>query len=403
MTRCLFLLFLVAFSINSYGQKSLESGYFIDNSNNKTTCYIQNIGWLDSPTQFKYKTQLEGSLEIKTITEVKEFAIGNTVKFERHKVMIDRSSEKVSEMSNQINPVFNEETLFLKVLVEGNATLYSYGDKDLYRYFYKTDDGVKQLVFKSYVTDDDQIKENNSYKGQLWDNIKVSGLSEHNYKKIDYEKKDLITLFEQYNADKNSNYTIYKQKNAKGKLNITLRPGINQQSFEVSNSLIIWKSMRFDNETSFRMGVELEYILPFNTNKWGIVLEPTFSSYKSEKTIPSNSLLVTGRVDYKSIEFPVSLRHYFFLNENNSFFINASIIVDTSFDSSLTITRSNGTVVNKFDVASGVDYALGGGFKTKNKYSIEARYSFSKNLIATEGSWNSKLSIFAVIVGYTLF
>lgn len=400
---CFIIITTLIFSVSAFGQKEFQKGYFIDNSGTKTACFIQNQGWLDNPLQFKYKMELEGVAATKSITEVKSFAIGNAVKFERHKVKIDRSSERIDEMSNTIDPEFNEETLFLKVLVEGIATLYSYEEKGLYRYFYKINDAVEQLVYKSYITEDRKIKENNGFRGQLWDNLKIPGVSQNRYKNLKYDNKDLISLFEDYNSGTSNTYTTYKEEGAKGKFNITIRPGIKQASFEVENPLIIWREMRFDNEVNFRFGVELEYVLPFNTNKWAIALEPTYSYYKSEKTIPSNSLFVTGRADYKAIELPISLRHYFFLNKTNSLFVNASLIADANFNSSFTLTRSNGTVVNTFDVRSNIDVALGGGLKINNRYSAEIRYAFRKDIIDSEATWSSKLSTLSFILGYTLF
>jgi hypothetical protein len=58
-------------------------------------------------------------------------------------------------------------------------------------------------------------------------------------------------------------------------------------------------------------------------------MEPTYHYFKSETEIPIDKV----KVNYTSIEIPIGVRHYFFLNENSKVFINGSFIVDISFNS----------------------------------------------------------------------
>ena len=69
-----------------------------------------------------------------------------------------------------------------------------------------------------------------------------------------------------------------------------------------------------------RFGVETEFILAFNKNKWGVTIEPTYQYYKSEKK-PSD---VEAKLNYTSVEIPIGIRHYFYLSEKSKIFINAS-------------------------------------------------------------------------------
>jgi hypothetical protein len=50
------LLFLFSFS---YAQITFEKGYFINNSGDRTECFIKNIDWRDNPTKFEYKMQID--------------------------------------------------------------------------------------------------------------------------------------------------------------------------------------------------------------------------------------------------------------------------------------------------------------------------------------------------------
>lgn len=123
--RILFLLITIS-TLNSYSQVSFEKGYYIDNTNQKINCLIKNVDWKNNPTEFEYKLAENSEPKKTTIKTIKEFGIDNISKYVRSTVNIDRSSESINNLSNDKNPIFKEEELFLKVLVEGKATLYQY-------------------------------------------------------------------------------------------------------------------------------------------------------------------------------------------------------------------------------------------------------------------------------------
>lgn len=159
MKKKLLFILTIILTTHCFSQISFESGYYIDNSNQKIKCLIKNIDWKNNPTQFKYKlTKTSDAKEI-TIKSVKEFGIDNVSKYIRCSVNIDKSSEYLNKLSNDKEPLFNEEELFLKVLIEGEASLYHYSeDGNLKRFFYDTQNtNIKQLIFKSYKNFENKI------------------------------------------------------------------------------------------------------------------------------------------------------------------------------------------------------------------------------------------------------
>ena len=136
MKKKLFFLLTIILSLNSYSQVSFEKGYYIDNNDQKISCLIKNLDWKNNPTKFEFKLSENSETQKADIKSIKEFAITNATKFIRSTVKIDRSSGNVNNLNADKNPVFSEEQLFLKVLVEGKANLYEYTDSDLKRYFY---------------------------------------------------------------------------------------------------------------------------------------------------------------------------------------------------------------------------------------------------------------------------
>lgn len=132
-----FLLIFLSFTTISLSQIKYEKGYYIDNSNNKVECFIKNMDWFNNPDNINVRLNENGDTKNLSIENIKEFGIYNTSKYVRAKVKMDRSSEIADKISSNRNPIFNEELLFLNVLVKGDATLYLYEDHNLKRFFFQ--------------------------------------------------------------------------------------------------------------------------------------------------------------------------------------------------------------------------------------------------------------------------
>src|SRR5690606_31090943 len=134
-----------------HSQISFEKGYYIDNTNTRVDCLIKNADWKHNPTEFEYKLQANGHPQIAIIKSAKEVGIGNIMKYVRSTVNIDRSNESIMNLSRDKDPEFQEEELFLKVLVDSKATLYQYVQGALQRYFFNRENSnIEQLIFKKY-------------------------------------------------------------------------------------------------------------------------------------------------------------------------------------------------------------------------------------------------------------
>ncbi|MGB2416649.1 MAG: tRNA modification GTPase [Flavobacteriaceae bacterium] len=392
MKKQILLLLTTILSLNSYSQINFDKGYFINDSNQKVDCLIKNIDWKNNPTEFEYKLTNNSDTQKATIKTVKEFGIYNMSKYVRYSVKIDRSSDLINKMSNVKNSVFKEEELFLKVLIEGKANLYSFEDSNLKRYFYSLDNSnVEQLIFKQYINSDNQVGTNKKYKQQLWDNLKCSSFEMDKIKKMEYKKKELVSFFEEYNKCNNQEFIKYEEKQKRDLFNLSIRPGLNSSSLVIYNSSSSLRRTDYGNKMTFRIGLESEIVMGFNKNKWAILIEPTYQYYKAEEEPVTN--LSNTNVDYKSIEVPVGLRHYFFLNKSSKIFINGSFISEIILDSK----------VRNLDVKSDVNFAMGLGYNYNNMYSVELRYQTNRDVLKNYMFWNSEYKTISVIFGYTLF
>lgn len=402
------VIIFIILSNKLFSQVVFESGYFINDSNQKINCLIKNIDWKYNPNKFAYKLSPDDSVQHASFQSVKEFGINGISKYIRANVKIDRSSDDINNMSTDRNPIFQEERLFLKVLVEGKASLFIYENGDLIRFFYKNNDStIRQLVYKRYLMGDYTIVQNNLYQQQLYTDLKYPGITSKNMAYIKYNKRDLMSLFVNYDKYIDSGYINHESKKQKrDAFNLSLKTGLNFSNLALQNSSSYSSKPNFGNKINFRFGIEAEYILPYNKNKWGILIEPTYQYYNSEKRemvdYVSGGILVT-KVNYQSIELPLSVRHYFFINDKSKIFINISYILDFSKNSIIEFTRSDGSVISSLDIRPRNNIGFGIGYKYKGKYSIEMRYQTSREILDDYVYWYSDYRTFSIIFGYSLF
>ncbi|KAB1069749.1 porin family protein [Tamlana haliotis] len=408
MKKSVLLLVALCFNYLCFSQIIFEKGYFIDNQNQKTECYIKNQDWKSNPSKIDYKLTEEGDPMTLTVSEVTEFTIYNSSKFVSTQVEIDRTLNEVSLLTTNKNPVFNEETLFLKVLVEGEKSLYEYIQGNITRYFYGTSaQDAKQLVWKSYKDDQDIIYENNTFRKQLWDDLKCPNFEIGSFLKLSYDKKDLIPLFVEYNKCNNQEVAYIDKHKNRGFFNLNLKPRWMSSSLEIVSSNQD-KNVKFDNESDFGFGLEVEYILGLNKNKWAFFIEGVYEHFDTEKTRNDTNAFfgaggLTTIVSYKNISIPFGVRHYFFLNEKSKIFIDAAYVMNANFSSEVKYETSNNSDLSPMEIKSGSNLAFGFGYKFADKYSVGLNYQTRRNILSSYAAHYTNLNFVSVSLGYTLF
>ncbi len=86
-------------------------------------------------------------------------------------------------------------------------------------------------------------------------------------------------MFIAYNECHNETVKYLERKQKRDLFNLNIRPRYVYTSLNKSSNTEI-RNFDFDNKSSFGLGVEAEFILPFNKNKWAFTIEPTYPTYK---------------------------------------------------------------------------------------------------------------------------
>lgn len=292
-------------------------------------------------------------------------------------MLIDRSFELSNKLSDHFEPDFIEETVFLKCLSLGKANLYLYRDTNLFKLFTDDTSGTKeQLMFKSY-TISGTVRQNNTYKSQILFLNDCENISSLDLQKLNYSEKELTKLFNAYNTCYNENFSNELKVVRKGTFNLYPRIGASffNGKLEASNNLVATSSTKYDSKISYRLGLELEYILPFNNNKWAVSVEPIYTTYSSDDTSDN---LIKFDVVYKGLSSAFGIKHYMFLpNEKYKLFLNAGM--------NIPLLTSSDSKVGRVESKSSTNLYFGGGLNINKKISVEARFDANKKITQVNG------------------
>jgi hypothetical protein len=401
--KVLVLIALLYISFDCFGQTNYEKGYFIDNQNSRTDCFIRNNDWLKNPTLFKYKLSENGIVQEENIGNIKEFDIPNSCKFIRAEVDIDMSPSLLKNLTKDKDPLWQHKQLFLKVLVEGKATLYYYYGSDIdERFFYSTKDTViTQLVFKEYIYNIDHTAFNDTFRSQLRNSVHCSIASDIALSGLAYQKDDLEKYFIDYNSCIDPTYKIPERKQNNDKINLALSTGLAYTSLSISNDKRSYVNTDFNGKLSNSFSLEIEYILPFNNSKWGVVMSPAYQSYHSKNLDENKSITI----DFESIDFALGIKHYFFLNDNAKFFVDCYInsLMNYSINSKIGFkvnTTKDFAYLNMTEVYN-TNFIFGAGFEYK-RFFTELRYYTKQNILSRFGYWNADFEKISFNIGYKI-
>lgn len=393
MTRKLLTALFTILSIAGYAQIKYDSAYFVTNDGKRINCLIKNTDWFFNPTEFFYKQGENGPIEKATIAEVREFGVLNFSRYERFEVDVDTSTDQTDHINTNSRPEYKRETIFLKVLVQGKATLYEYRAQNMIRYYFKTDSiNLRPLIHKIYLTSYDQngILENNLFRNQLFAALQSPELDESRFQHLGYSENSLTAIFDVYNRNGHSRSENFVLKQSKSQFHLNLRAGADLSGLTMNEKYTTPAPTPYGNKINVTVGLEAEDVLPFNRNKWAIVLQPSYHYYKS--VLPAG-----GSADYKLIETGLGGREYFFIAKDSKLFATALMLFDEPIGS--------GTVVYQgYTLGYWVRFnaALGVGYKYKNKCSIEVQYTLPRNILDSYYYIQGKLNTTSLVFAYSI-
>jgi hypothetical protein len=393
------LILLFCFQVNA--QSTFKEGFYTNNSGDSIQGLIKDLDWKTNPDEIQFKTNSASRIRNLKPEDISFFEIFNKVKYKSVEVDIDKSDNSISKLSKNRLPEFESEHVFLKVLESGAAKLYKLENSSFIRYFYETEEkSIQQLIYKKYLDKTNKIRENQNFRQQLLNALQCNDLSTNQFKNLKYDERSLKKIFNTYNKCLNSSDYSYTNDKSKGSFHLSFRPGVQFATLDVDDVSNAGLDADFPNETSFRIGLEMELILPFNNKKWSVTLEPTYQEYNSRRDYLIDEFFPVNReVSYASIEVPLSVRYYSFLSSNHQLFINAGI----AYDIGIGDNEINGIRTRQLDLNAQFNPVFGIGYQFNKKFVFEFRYQAGRDLLFDYTAASSKYNSASLILGYKLF
>lgn len=220
------IIFFFFISIVCISQSNFIAGYVIGYDNQRVDCKIESFNTQFSPTSIKYIPINSDSILEGNVNTIKEFGIDGVSKFITATLKLDMTSRFINSMPKSFYDNMKETTVFLKIIVEGKATLYEYSNENNFVFAYTLDGNEpKQLVYKRYLDESKNvIVERRIYQQEINNYLKLQNQSVDDINRIQYDLDQLITQFEKFNMENSLAPTskYIKDKGVKSQINISL-------------------------------------------------------------------------------------------------------------------------------------------------------------------------------------
>ncbi|MDV6168457.1 hypothetical protein R1T16_08455 [Flavobacterium sp. DG1-102-2] len=401
--KFLTLLGILFFATHLYAQD--VKGYYLTDSGKKVEGYFDFADFFDTPNlKFKASRSADfGKLPI----DITEYGVDeDNLKFEKHTVKIDISGAN----SASKEPEWLTQTIFLNVLVEGNATLYSYIKDYKTSFFFNTEakpNEVSQLVYKKYKLEDGTTIENTGFRQQLYNAVKCDGQYASDFTVIKYDKKELTDFFKKYNECKGSKSRLYGPKK-KSNFKYTVFAGIHNINLGITYAT---PAVGDQSSTGYTFGGEAAFTFP--SGGPGIFFRAEYetltSDLKDAYDQGYNVLESNYKISGNALNFVFGPRYNFLLSERSSIAVDAGIDMSIPFAdikrTTVLYPINNGTPYsgdhNEYDLETAFAINLGVGY-TFDHYGIAMRYVTGRDYLDDVFSaFKTKHSRLGVVVNYT--
>ena len=224
--------------------------------------------------------------------------------------------------------------------------------------------------------------------------MKSENVKNEDLKKVQYKQESLVKLFEKYYGTKENTISDLNKNQVKGGISFKVIAGASIASAKMEHLNVYNTLTVFDSKTIPNLGLEVEYIMPFNKNKWSIFFNPMYQKFDSKNI--ETGFYYSGNtrnssIEYSYLDLNFGLRHYMFLNQKSKFFLG------TGFAMALPLNSSAMFRNQELDITKSTNLFIGGGF-AYNRFSAEIRCNFKRSIIS--GDWGSNYSSLGILAGY---
>ena len=394
----LILVIILSYTQFGFSQNRFETGYYINNDGEKISCLIESKEWANWPNDF-FNTSVNGKIKQILVKDIREFGIDDKLKFINREVLIEKSSDIVDRLDNKRDLDFNKEKILLKVIVEGDLSLYIYLKDNIKKFFIKTNNNeIEQLKYKRYkdtiFESEMKIKAVVDYKKQLKKTLKCSF---HNFEAIQYVLYDLKKYVLAQNECSNTPLTFVSKRSFKPRFVVTPTVGL------IISNLDVYRS-----ETNFSLktinpsfGIDLDYLIPTIKNEIEVNLKAQYFAFDAKEDIEFRfSSTREVQIKYSEVLLGVGGGYRFYLSNRNSITLAGGLnypilLEDTRYQESGSSLDLHAKEAKPFpSLSAGVNF---------NKLKFRAHYLFKRNIMEGVNNFKVDLSRVSASIGYEIF
>ena len=138
----------------------------------------------------------------------------------------------------------------------------------------------------------------------------------------------------------------------------------------------------------FTIGLEGEFFLPTEKEKWSFLLSSAYNAYPTNTTQINNRIYT---IAYKTIDVQLGFRYYAWLGESSRLYLNPSLVFYTPINSE----------INGKTPSNGFTYSVTAGYAYDN-FSLEFRY-YPERQIVSDVDENARYWSYSFLLGYRIF
>lgn len=266
------LLLSLIISDNLSAKKNYLPGYIIDNNNDTIYGLIDYKDWEVNPKKIDFKESDDAKVINCFPSDIAEFHVANSI-YQSRITTIDKSPVSANNLvpREKLDDYTVTDTIFLEVIIKGEAELYSYIDKSKKLHIYlKSSDFDQELIYQRYLSENN-TRYFEKFKGQLSYALQSCPECQKLIQRSKYDLEEIKEIVAFYN--KNTGSTPYYEKQLEEtKFEPLLISGLSRTLILIDQSLDIDLSLRnkYLNSINATFGLGLNISLARNRRKFSI-------------------------------------------------------------------------------------------------------------------------------------
>jgi len=326
---------LIALSVITHAQPNYVKAIVIGLNGDSISGTIDYRNWKNNPQTISFIAAGQEK-KIYDAAGIKGFTIPSVNEtYTSFKTSMDLLPADADDAINGRTPdstTLKEYVFLYRLLGSSDLQLYSYLDTYKEHLFYSSKTDTLQELIRHYQMDDSshQVIEDASYRQQLYTLFKDCPEQAKKSLTLKYDKDDIQNLFVQYLQCHLPGTIPNVKKSEKLGLVFGLMAGLTYNHFGFNGPGFAYINGDFSSQVAMIGGVSLDIALPRNNNRWHILTELLYKTYRTGNHYNApygNGYTVTGETNLKFsyIQLNILARYFFQTRSPVQPFVQAGI------------------------------------------------------------------------------